>query len=146
MFSYPALKAVRGDRHRWVYTPKARTAQMIVAAATDEVAGAYRLLDDEASLHSAIFDQVAEKGGGAEAELQLLAGVGEAATVALLGETDGAAAAAYAALAAGCDIRLSPMPFLAVTQSQLLSSLGISKLESLQTDHFALLRYTKVAV
>ena len=45
VFSYPALKVLRGDRHRWLYTPKQRTAQMIVAAAAAELDGPYRLLE-----------------------------------------------------------------------------------------------------
>jgi thiol-disulfide isomerase/thioredoxin len=153
VFSYPALKVLRGPRSRWLYIPQARTAQMIVAAVAAEAAGAYRLLDDVATLRSAIFDQLAEKGGEAGAneaatrkkELQLLAGVGEAAVVALLSHSNGGAATTYATLAAGCDIKLSPMPFLATTRQEVLHQLDIDGIEALVLDHLAVLQFNQSA-
>lgn len=70
----------------------------------------------------------------------LLAGVGEAAVVALLAEKDGEAASTFALLAAGCDVRLSPMPFVATTQERLLLSLGVVGLDGLSPNHLAVAR------
>lgn len=127
IFSYPAFKAIRGDRHRWVYTPKQRTGQMITAAAAAEAAlGAfpYRLLHSADDLRSAVFEQLTERGGDpGEKDPGFFAGVGEAAVIALLSHADAPSANAYARLAAGVDIRASPMPFLAVTDATLLQGL-----------------------
>jgi len=149
IFSYPALKVVRGDRHRWLYTAKQRTSQMIVAAASAEVDGAYRLLESADMLRSALHEQAAEKGcepadgNPALRDPMLCAGAGESAVVALLSSADGSPAAAYSALAAGTDIRLSPTPFLATTRPELLALLATQGLEELAADQLAVLAFNE---
>ena len=140
VFSYPTLKVFRGERHRFLPLPKQRTTQMIVASIAAEAAMAtgFRLLDDEAELRSAIFNQREERMGPAD-DVMHFAGVGEAAVVAHLGSADGEAARAFATLAAGTDIRHSPTVFVATTRAELLSAIGLSG-ERVPVDHVAVLQ------
>ena len=141
VFSYPTLKVFRGERHRFLPLPKQRTTQMIVASIAAEAAMAtgFRLLDDEAELRSAIFNQREERMGAPADDVMHFAGVGEAAVVAHLGSADGEAARAFATLAAGTDIRHSPTVFVATTRAALLSAIGLSG-ERVPVDHVAVLQ------
>lgn len=152
IYSYPALKVLRGARHRWLYTPKQRTAQMITAAAAAEADGAYRLLESSEALRSAVHEQLIEKGcdtaspkdqDATRRDPTLCAGVGEAAVIALLSSSHGALAASFGVLAAGGDMRLSPTPYLATTRPDLLPLLGVVGLEALQPDHLAALTFNE---
>ena len=140
VFSYPTLKVFRGERHRFLPLPKARTTQMIVAAVAAEARSptGYRLLDDEAELRSAIFSQREELMGDPADDVMHFAGVGEAAVVAHLGSTDSEAARAFASLAAGTDIRHSPTVFVATTRAELLAAVGLAEL--VPVDHVAVLQ------
>lgn len=130
--SYPALKAVRGGRSRFIQLPRDRTDQMITAAVAAETEGAYRLVTTADELRSMVFEQELLRGGGGtpdKPDHALSAGVGEAAVVALLSAADGEAAAVFERLAAGCDIRLSFTPFVAVVDAALLAEVGLVPLQ-----------------
>jgi len=64
-------------------------------------------------------------------------GKGEAAAIALLSSPTGPAARAYAALAAGCSVRLSPMPYIAIADATLLEGAG---LPPMQPDEMAIVQ------
>ena len=132
VFSYPAFKAVRGTRHRWVETPRNRTAAVLAALAAREAAGPYVVAHTAEELNAALYEQVPP---GTE-KVDAIGG-GEALAVALLSSPHGAAARAYANLASGCTLRSSPMPFVAVHDAALLAAAGLPPIEP---DHVAVVK------
>jgi len=136
--AYPAFKVMRGARHRWIDIGRERTAETISAAVARELVGPFRWLDTEEALRGAMYEQSAA--GAAEMDR---IGQGEALAVAVLpspigtaaageaaGEAAGVlngAAARYANMSAGCSAKLSPLPYVAVSDEELLPSLGLPR-------------------
>ena len=137
--SYPSFKVLRGRRHKWVELIPAprlpdgglnRSAEVMLATAAREARGPVHWLSTEDELRSALFTQVPEGVSWRDS-----VGLGEALAIAVLSSTTGAAATAYANLAAGCSIKLSPLTFVATTDSSIVTAVG---LEHIPMDHVAI--------
>jgi thiol-disulfide isomerase/thioredoxin len=137
--SYPSFKVLRGRRHKWVELIPAprlpdgqlnRSAEVMLATAAREARGPVHWLSTEDELRTALFKQVP---AGVNARDSV--GLGEALAIAVLSSTTGAAAIAYANLAAGCSTKLSPLPFVATTNSSIVTAVG---LERIPMDHVAI--------
>ena len=122
--SYPTFKVLRGKRHRWVEMPRNRSVDAIAAAAAREARGPFLWAHTQAELNAALYEQVPPGTDKMDAP-----GKGEAAAIALLSSPTGPAARAYAALAAGCSVRLSPMPYIAIADATLLEGAGLSPMQ-----------------
>ena len=142
--SYPAFKVLRGERHRWIEVGRSRTEETIGAAAAKEIAGAFTWVETEEELRTALFKQnKAEPGGHPMDSI----GQGEALALAYLPDgADGDKQAAlakqmYTDMASGCSVRLSPMPYVATSNAELLKSVD---LPSIPPNHLAIIQlYTE---
>ena len=121
--SYPAFKVLRGTRHRWMEIGRNRSEEALTKALAPEIDGPFRWMSTVDELRAALYEQVADP----TAHFMDRVGQGEALAVAHL--PDGADAARalerYTNLTAGCSARHSPLPFVAVRDGSLLTSLDL---------------------
>ena len=109
-----------------------RTAEIILARAQKEARGPFEWVSTEDELKEKLWHQVPPKSDRFD-----VMGLGEALAIAVLSSADGAAATAYADIAAGCSQKLSQFPWVATTNASLVTAVG---LKPIPVDHIAIVK------